>query len=348
MPNYTTINKSTLHFNTKLYTGNGSNGHAITGVGFQPDWVWLKNRSGATSHVLVDAIRGNNKVLSSNNSGAETTTNANKDFRSFDSDGFTVDTNENFGSTNTNGANIASWNWKANGTGSANTSGSINSTVSVNTTAGFSVVKWTGDNNSTGTIGHGLGVAPSFYVVKRLDSTDNWYGYWKPLGNTKVMYLDLTNAASGASSNYWNNTDPTTTVFSFGAAFQSTGNYVAYCFAEKNSYLKIGKYKGNGNANGAFVYTGFKPAWFMIKSTGSGNEWYVWDNKRDIDNPGFQTLYASSNIAEFYSSYGDFLSNGFKARSVSGGINSSGQEYIYMAIAENPIVGTNNIPATAR
>jgi len=343
------INKPSLHFNTKLYTGNGSNGHAITGVGFQPDWVWLKNRSGATSHVLVDAIRGNNKVLSSNNSGAETTTNANKDFRSFDSDGFTVDTNENFGSTNTNGANIASWNWKANGTGSANTSGSINSTVSVNTTAGFSVVKWTGDNNSTGTIGHGLGVAPSFYVVKRLDSGDNWYGYWKPLGNTKVMYWDLTNAASGASSNYWNNTDPTTTVFSFGAAFQSTGNYVAYCFAEKKGYLKVGSYPGTGNANGPFIYTGFKPAWLMVKGYAGSDDWIMMDNKRSGFNSENEYLDTNNATAESDGSGNiDFLSNGFKLKSSFSSLNHSSGQYIYMAIAENPIVGTNNIPATAR
>jgi len=347
------INKPNLHFNTKLYTGNAGT-QSITGVGFQPDLTWIKRRNTTGGNMWTDAVRGVTKTIISNETSAEQTF-ANG-LTAFGTDGFTVGSEGGFNSANT----IASWNWKAGGSGSANTDGDINSTVSANTAAGFSIVKWTGNGtNSDQEIGTGLSEELKFVISKPLDAgggTSQWLIYAN--GTTDAQnhcFLFTTGSKTTNATGGTPNKGTTAGRLLLKAGSSSNANlntnalnYIAYCFAEKKGYSKFGTYTGNGNSDGAFVYTGFKPAWFMIKSTGSGNEWYVWDNKRDIDNPGFQTLYASSNIAEFYSSYGDFLSNGFKARSVSGGINSSGQEYIYMAIAENPIVGTNNIPATAR
>ena len=345
---YTTINKSTDHFNTKLYTGNGSNGHAITGVGFQPDWVWLKNRSGATAHVLVDVLRGQNKVLNSNNSGAETTTNANKDFRSFDSDGFTVDTNENFGSTNTNGANIASWCWKANGTGSANTDGSVNSTVSVNTTAGFSICSFTQASSGPITIGHGLGVAPDMIIGKSRGNTSNWQIFHKSLGTGKFIQLNST-AAEQTVANFWGTVN--TSIFTIGSnQIEANQPSVYYCFVEKKGYSKFSQYIGNENTNGTFVYTGFKPAWVMIKRTNSGNHWTIYDNKRLGYNNDNKVLYANESASEEELEI-DLLSNGFKCRNTDNKVNGSGNPYIFMAFAEEPFVanvGANGVPATAR
>jgi len=346
---YTTINKSGDYFNTKLYTGNGSNGHAITGVGFQPDWVWLKNRSAGTAHVVVDAVRGNNKVLSSNTNGAEATTNANKDFRSFDSDGFTVDTNENYGSTNSNGANIAAWNWKA-GTTSGITQGSATitpSSYSINSTSCFSIIKWTG-TNANATIPHGLGVAPKMIIIRRLDSTSDWVVYHSSIGNTKRIVLNSSAVQSGASSGWFNNTSPTANVFSVGTdggSNGSTDNYIAYCFAEKTGYSKIGDYTGNGNADGTFIYCGFKPAWVMIKPTTVAQNWQIHDTKRDGYNPNNDNLSSNNSNSEADNKFIDIVSNGFKLRR-SDVLNESGDPYIYIAFAEQPLIGDN--PATAR
>nr|BAR20450.1 hypothetical protein [uncultured Mediterranean phage uvMED] len=348
---YTTIDKPTDYFNTVLYTGNGSNGHAITGVGFQPDWVWLKNRSAGTSHVLVDAVRGNNKVLSSNNSGAETTTNANKDFRSFDSDGFTVDTNENFGSTNTNGANIVAWNWKANGSASSNSNGSITSSVSANTTAGFSIVSYTGNETAGDTVGHGLGSVPAMFIVKKTSSgsAQNWFCYHASLGAGYEILLNSSNASDTTSQ--WNSTAPTSSLFTLGnSSFTnaSGATYIAYCFAEKKGYSKFGSYTGNGNADGTFVYTGFKPAFLIIKKTSAAGSWYMYDNKRaGGSNVNDDAVLADTNDAEFSSNI-DFLSNGVKIRTSGSGENLSGGSFIYMCFAESPFTTSTGIPTTAR
>ena len=339
---YTTINKSTDHFFTKLWTGTNA-GETISGIPFQPDFNWTKQRTGTQDHVLVDAVRGVEKTLFSNATDSEYT--LTDGITAWTSDGFTHGTNNIYCEA---GNTFASWSWKANGSGSANTEGSINSTVSANTTSGFSVVTWTGDNSATGTIGHGLGVAPSVIMVKRLDSADNWYCYWKPIGNTKVMYLDLNNGESGASSNYWNNSDPTTTVFSFGAAFQSTGNYVAYCFAEKTGYCRVGSYIGNGNADAPFIYCGFKPEILLGKRTdGSGQNWFLIDTTRQEYNNRGNVLYPETTTAEGTTYYIDMLSNGWKWNVAGSGENGSGNTYIFMAIGQT-LVGTNDTPATAR
>ena len=343
------INKPSEYFNTKLYTGNGST-NAITGVNFQPDLVWIKSRSVIRDHVLTDSVRGIASQIHSNTTDAEST--YTNDVTSFDSDGFTVSTDSD---VNGNTYTYASWNWLgANGTAS-NTDGSITSTVSANTTSGFSIVSYTG-NSTDSTIGHGLGQKPDFIMVKERDSSSyDWVCYHSALGAGYAIALNLTDAAYGATG--WNNsTEPTSTVFSVDSAANSVNKsgsgFIAYCFAEKKGFSKFGSYTGNGNADGAFIYTGFKPAFIMIKKTSGTASWYINDNKRSSSG-GF-------NVSDEYlrpdlsngtgtdQNGGDFLSNGFKLRNSDTDYNASSATYIYMAFAEQPLVGTNNIPATAR
>tara|TARA_S200002703_G_scaffold133007_1_gene121032 strand:+ start:1609 stop:2643 length:1035 start_codon:yes stop_codon:yes gene_type:complete len=340
------INKPSLHFNTKLYTGNGST-QSITGVGFQPDWVWIKNRDTTGWHFWTDAVRGAGKAIYSNRTDAEFTDTDNSDINSFLTDGFSVGNN---GDVNGNGNNIVAWNWKANGQGSSNTDGSINTTyTSVNTTAGFSISKYTG-TGATATIGHGLGVAPKMIIIKQTNTTRNWVVGHNGMGWTKYLYLDSTNAQG--TGNFFNDTAPTNSVFSVvndGGVNSSGGTYIAYCFAEKKGYSKFGSFEGNENANGVFVYTGFKPAFVLAKNTAISDWWSMFDNKRlgfnSSDSP--RLLFPNTNSAESTSKMLDFTSNGFKIRSSNTGINGNGNTVIYMAFAENPIVGTNNVAATA-
>ncbi len=349
---YTTINKSSDYFNTKLYTGNGSTNTAQTGVGFQPDWTWIKERSSSSSHNLTDAVRGANNSLSSNlTSGNSVET---QSLISFDSDGFTVGSG---GGVNENSQTYVAWNWKANGQGSSNTDGSINTTyTSANTTSGFSISTYTG-TGSAGTIGHGLGVAPAMIIVKRLTgSAEAWTVYHQNLDATapqdKYLHLNTTDAVMD-SAGMWNDTAPTTSVFSVGSTGVTNGSggtFVAYCFAEKQGYSKFGTYTGNGNADGAFVYTGFKPAFILIRSVSTTN-WNMFDNKRSAFNVADETLWSNTTGTEssIGTSYGiDILSNGFKAKTVSSQVNNNNTVHIFMAFAEAPLVGSNNVPATAR
>ena len=339
------INKPGLHFNTKLYTGNGSAGNAQTGVGFQPDWTWIKNRATTNSHSLFDVVRGVTKNLVTNSAAAEST-NSNG-LTAFGTDGFTVGSD---GDVNGNGNNMVAWNWKAgNSAGSSNSNGSVTSTVSANTTAGFSICKFNYPNSGNFTVGHGLGVAPDVVIVKGLAGTTNWQVYTSALGNTYNTQLNYS-AASSTAANWWGSTSPTSTVFTVGADLVESGNMagIAYCFASKKGFSKFDKYTGNGNANGAFVYTGFKPAWVMVKGTHNGTNWHMFDNKRSTFNVVTKEVYADANSAEATATRMDFSSNGFKLRSSSGSENGSGSTYLYFAFAENPIVGTNNIPAVAR
>ena len=345
---YSTIPKPSVYFNTKLYTGNGGT-QSITGVGFQPDMVWTKSRGNANNHNIFDAIRGATKRVFPNSNSAETTTS--NTLTAFDSDGFSLGSQDN---VNASGITMASWNWKANGTGSANTNGTINSTVSVNTTAGFSIVKYTANQTAGATIGHGLGVAPKMIILKGLEVTENWIVYHGDLGNGKYLQLNE-NTASTTASNIWNDTSPTSSVFSIGNSGKvnnGTDDYIAYCFAEKKGYSKFGSYTGNGNADGTFVYTGFKPAFVMIKVTSRSDQyWQIKDVKRDTYNQMSKNLYPNVSDAEGSTNPQDFLSNGFKTRTNLNGTNGSGETYIYMAFAEEPLVansGTDGVPATAR
>jgi hypothetical protein len=330
--------------NAVLYTGNGSS-QTITGVGFQPDWVWIKQRSGTANHNLYDVLRivsGDYKRLYSNLTIAEESSTylGNTNLSAFTSDGFSLGAGTD---TNANTSTYVGWNWKANGAGVSNTAGSITSTVSANTTSGFSVVTYTGNGSSGATIGHGLGVAPSMFIVKSRGTTDSWGVYHASLGNTKGLYLETTGAAV-TSSAFWNNTSPTSTVFSVSNNSinnASSTNYVAYCFAPISGFSAFGSYTGNGSADGPFVYLGFRPRFVMVKRTdSSGNNWTILDTSRDTYNAAGLYLYPNLSAAEddYRASTGpvDILSNGFKQRSALSNVNASGATYIYACFAENP------------
>ena len=341
------INKPGLHFNTKLFTGNGANDNAQTGVGFQPDWTWIKARSQAYDHMIFDRVRQGAAaqpfdIRSNNNSGQSTDTSG---VKSFDSDGFTLN---NGGYVNGNSVTFASWNWKANGAGSANTDGTINTTsTSVNTTAGFSISTYTG-TGANASFGHGLGVKPAMFIIKRLSAVEDWAVYHKSM--TASHYLNLNQNIAKDTNNRWNG-EPTASLINLqnhDAVNGSGSTYVCYAFAEKKGYSKFGSYTGNGNADGPFIYLGFKPAFVIIKQTNTTNNWYMWDNKTSPFN--VTNAYLRPDTAGAAGSYDwlDFVSNGIKIRNTSSGASTSGGTYIYMAFAESALVGTNNIPGVAR
>jgi len=341
---YTTIKKSTDYFNTKLYTGNNST-NAITGVGFQPDWTWIKSTDGTYNNQTFDSVRGATKSLVTNEAAAEITISG---LTAFGTDGFTLGSDAQCNS----GGPFVSWNWLgANGT-SANTDGSISSTVSANTTSGFSIVSYTG-TGANATVGHGLGVAPKMIIIRRLNVIASWRIFHQAIGNTKNLRLNSTGAEQ-TSSTMWNNTSPTSTTFSLGSYDEVNGSsapHIAYCFAEKTGYSKFGSYVGNGQADGTFVYTGFKPAFVMIKASSATENWQMYDNKRLGYNVDNNMLRANLDSAQQTDDDIDILSNGFKLRRNSGAFNTSGSTYIFMAFAEEPLVansGTNGVPATAR
>ena len=350
---YTTINKSTSYFNTKLYTGDGGTNNAQTGVGFKPDWLWLKRRDGSANHFAADIVRGTYadgyKLIVPNDTDAQA------DYtyvKSLDSDGFTL------GSTNTNvnGNNetYVGWSWLAGGSqGSSNTDGSTNTLyTSVNTTAGFSISTYTG-TGSAATIGHGLGVAPKMIIVKRISSTDSWTVGHDSMGWGKYLRLDTT-AAEASNTSTWNNTAPTSTVFSVNHDDTNANGvtFVVYCFADKIGYSKFGSYIGNSSTDGTFVYTGFKPSFVIYKGrsgTGATDNWEMVDNKRSPSNGVENVLYPNLANAEGtgVTTRMDLLSNGFKMRTSGGDYNNSSANYIYMAFGQT-LVGSNNIPCNAR
>ena len=331
-----TIVDGSEHFNTVLYTGTGST-RGVTGVGFgsAPDFVWTKQRSGsARAHRLNDIVRGANKQLYSNLTNAEGT--ATDELTSFDSDGFSLGPDNG---VNNSGDTYVAWNWKAGGTAVSNTDGSITSSVSANTTAGFSIVSYTG-TGANATVGHGLSTAPSFVIVKGRNETRQWI-----IGSDALTdwtkYLLFTTASEGTASDVWNSTAPTSSVFSVGTNINSNKlnvDYIAYCFANTDGYLKAGSYTGNGSSDGTFVYTGFRPAWIMIKRTDSTADWYLYDAKRNAYNLVNGILQPNESDVEAASSNNsmDFTSNGFKLRGSGATINGSGGTFIYLAFAESP------------
>jgi len=344
---YTTINKSTDYFNTKLYTGNGSTQN-ITGVGHQVDWTWIKHRTDTEGHALFDVLRGaldrvqtNSTNASSSQAGTVT---------AFGSDGFSLGNNAE---VNANNGSYVSWNWKANGAGSANTDGSINTTAtSANTTSGFSISTYTG-TGANASIGTGLGAIPHMAIFKRTDTSGfNWFVYHRSLGAGKFIILDTTGAEQSSTS-IWQNTTPTSSVITLGGdggVNASGGTYIAYCFAEKKGFSKFGSYSSNNNVDGNFIYTGFSPAFVYIKQTNaSGESSKMYDNKRLGYNVVANWLEADDNQAEGTGSNQiDILSNGFKLRATNTAINASGGSYIYMAFAEAPLVSSNGVPTPAR
>ena len=342
-----TIKKPNLHFNTLLYTGNDSSDRDITGVGFQPDFLWIKNRSQADWHMLQDAVRGANKVLHSNSTGVESTDNVNGHVNSFLADGFNVDAGAQ-GNVNENGENYVAWNWNAGGSTVTNNDGSVASQVRANTSAGFSIVTYTGDNASA-TVGHGLGVAPKVVMVKRRNGTGDWIIGHDGLASNAFAnnkFLKFSTNSTFTNSLVWGS-QPTSTVVQIVTGSGATNlngssdTYVMYCFSEVAGYSKFGSYTGNGNADGTFVFTGFRPALIISKKSSGSDSWQLWDNKRDPDNLMHHRLFGNENSTESTSvnsasSQLDFYSNGFKWRGSSNDTNGNGDTYIYLAFAESP------------
>jgi len=326
------------HFNTVIYTGNNST-NAITGVGFQPDLNWIKCRSTGYNNVLNDVLRGTGDLFSDT-----TAVEADYESVSLQSDGFTLSGTSR---VNANTDTFVAWNWKANGSGASNTSGSITSTVSANADAGFSIVGYTGDGGTSGpTVGHGLSKAPEMVIIKsRTESDRNWVVYHESIGNTYNLWLNLTGAKNTDGSLFWNSTSPTPTVFtsSYGQINTSGQDYIAYCFHSVDGYSKVGSYSGNANADGPFIYTGFRPAYVLIKAsnlTGQGSP--IFDNARDTYNPTVKRLQSNSSTTELTTDANiDMLSNGFKAVNTDGSHNSSVGTYIYIAFAEQPFKHSN-------
>ena len=342
-----TITDPGEYFNAVAYTGDGtaigSGGNSITGVGFQPDFTWIKNRDDTNKHQIYDILRGTQKVIHSNQTLAEST--ESEGLNSFDSDGFTVGSN---GGENTNTDNYISWNWKAGGAGVPNTDGSISSTVSVNDDAGFSIVSWTLGSTDNQTVGHGLSAAPEFMFLKNRDTAGGWTTYHKD--NTSAPETDYLRLHSdGATVDdvvAWNDTAPTNSVFTIGDVSwfgSASDEMIMYCFRSIPGYSAFGSYTGNGSADGPFIYTGFRPAFVMIKETTSTGNWQILDTTRSPYNViNNDSLWANLSSAESgASAYFDVLSNGFKIRDTDSDKNSNGQTYIYMAFAENPFGGSN-------
>ncbi len=349
---YTTIDDPSVYFQTKLYTGTGSS-QAYTNDGnsnLQPDWLWIKIRSSADSHHLFDSTRGVTKRLHTDSSSAEVTISDGSNLTAFGSNGFTLGGN---GGVNGSSSTYVAWQWKANGgTTSSNSDGGITSTVQANTTAGFSIVTYTGTGSAT-TVGHGLGATPKLVIVKERANTNSWLVQSNLFSSSNfVTFLNRSDTGGENDSTTFNGTFPTSSVFSVGThtgTNRSSGTYVAYCFANIKGYSKIGSYTGNGaSSDGPFVYTGFKPAFFLIKSIGAARNWHILDNKRNTVNPVNLYLNPNNTDADGTFEFGDFLSNGFKITNLGNTFNTSGETYIYMAFAEHPFVSSKGVPTTAR
>ncbi len=339
----------TAHFDTALYTGNGST-QTISSLNFQPDFVWIKNRTDAsTSHGLFNSVMGAGVSLKSNDTVSERPVSgspgATDDMYAFTSSGFSVGT-DNYINVNTNTKNYASWNWKAGGTASTNEEGSLDSSVSANTTAGFSVLTYTGNETAGATVGHGLSQAPELVINKVRGASSQWYVNATAVSDTsnKVLMLNDTGALDSGTL-YFNDTDPTSTLITLGSysLLNSTGSNLIYCWHSVEGYSKIGKYTGNGSTDGTFVYTGFRPAFVMIKryDSSSGANWILLDSKRDTFNIAEDSIYANHSIAEEDVGRLDFVSNGFKLRQNGTTVNTSSGTYIYLAIAESPFKTSN-------
>jgi hypothetical protein len=339
------IKQGASYMAATTYTGNGATqsiSNAVNGVGFQPDLVWMKARSAANSHYLSNSVMGVGFGLISDSTAAQATVAAGKDLTSFDATGFSLGPEQTFGSSNTSGTSIVAWQWKANGAAVSNTAGSITSQVSAGVSQGFSVVTWTGTTASSATIGHGLGVAPSMVIVKnRSRASTLWCVYTPTTGNTKA--LNLNDTSTGITDiGFWNNTNPTSTVFTTGNGYAYyvggiADNYVAYCFSEVAGYSAFGSYTGNGSADGPFVFLGFRPRFVMVKRTDTTGNWEMHDTSRATYNADAPRLWANLSSAEDATEARiDELSNGFKLRSGAGDINVSGGTYIFAAFAEAP------------
>ena len=347
---YTNIDDPSAHFQAFTYSGTSNTAASYTFTGnsnMKPDLVWLKQRGYSDSHYLFDSSRGVEKAIYSNLTNAEAFHNSS--LTSFDTNGFSVGLS-NVGS---GGGTYATWNFKANGgTTSSNTEGNVTNTLQVNQDAGFSISKFTSILSGNTTIGHGLGVTPDVFIVKIASGTGGWWMNHKGLTNQSDRYVGL--HSTQAETTFSWGAAPTSTLITAAPAFIGNGitTVICYAFAEKQGYSKFGSYVGNGNADGPFVYTGFKPAFVMIKPNVAGRNWQIIDNTRDPHNAMDRWLQPNLSASEFDGStasvYMDFLSNGFKLRTDNVSWNQSGQTIIYMAFAENPFVTSTGIPTTAR
>ena len=356
---YTTINKGSSYFNTVLYTGN-STSQSIT-VGFQPDFLWFKNRNSTEPHAVFDSVRPFQSALRPNSTIAEYSNSDTDDLSAITSTGFSL--NGDGGTLNFSGNTYVCWNWLAANSTTSNTSGTISSVVSVNTTSGFSIVSWTGDGSSSSTVGHGLGVKPGMIILKSRSFAATSYAWMVYQGsgamnNNQNSVLNSTLAADGTSVTTQGQIYPpsvTSSVFGFAsgsggvaAVNGSSATNIAYCFSAIKGFSKFGSYTGNGNDNGTFTYTGFKPAFIMLKRTDVADSWFIMDTKTGLYNSSYPILQANLPAAEFSTNRIDLLSNGFKQRYNWDAFNASGGTYIYMAFAENPFVTSGGIPVTAR
>jgi len=343
---YTTIDKPSDYFNTILWTGNDTDNRIISGVGFSPNWSWIKARNNADAHYLIDTVRGSTKVIFSDSTSSEQTRVS--AVKAFYQEGYILGQEAQ---VNRNGGTFVSWNWKA-GTSFTNDAsstgvGSIDSAGSVSTDAGFSIVAWNGND---GTIAHGLGVKPAMIIIKSRQTSNNWVVFHKGLGtmsaaSNSILILNGTAAKDDPGAGF---AEPTTSVFTIKGGAAANDNNIGYLFAEKQGYSKFGSYTGNNNANGPFVNLGFKPARVMVKKYSATNHWIIWDNKRGTRGGNIidKKLYANLNNAENGNDDVSFLSNGFKLHTNTGDWNEA-ESYVYMAFAENPFTTSTGIPATA-
>jgi hypothetical protein len=343
---YTTIDNPELYFQTKIYTGDGST-PSITLDGdtdMQPDLVWIKNRDQTDSHCLFDAVRGATKLLSSDNYNAETTDA--DTLTSFDSDGFALGADVK---VNTNTEAYVAWCWKANGTGSANIEGNTDTTISANTTAGFSIIDGCDDLNDDDTFGHGLNSAPDMVFLKRRDDISGWRVFYTGITDGSTLFLNSSAAVGDDSATVGPVSSTLITVEGSGTGgYEGDNENVAYAWHSVQGFSKFGSYTGNGDANGTFVYTGFRPAMIIVKVTDTVGDWRIFDTTRDTYNVADAIIYPSVTNAEGTETFADFLSNGFKTRSSSAAYNGDGNAYIYMAFAESPFVTSGGVPCTAR
>ena len=351
MAAYTTIDDAGSYFNTVLYSGTGAE-HAITGVGFSADFTWNKNRNNAENHNLWDTVRTAGEGLQSNTDIAEFTTA--QGLKSWQSDGFTMGTN---GSVNGATATCVAWNWKAGTTSGITTDGSTTitpSAYSFSAAAGFSILKYTGNGVAGGIIAHGLGVTPTFILIKRTDGSNDWAVYHQGMDATapEDYYMKLnTNAARGDNNSFWNDTAPDSVNFTVGDSGDTNGSssvYVAYCFTNIQGYSKFGAYVGNGDADGPMIFTGFQPGWVLIKKTSGTADYQLVDNKRLGYNSANYELYPNTPAVQGPGLYIDILSNGFKIIHTSSNVNTDGGDYVYAAFAQNPLVNSEGVPGTSR
>jgi len=328
---YTTIDDPEAYFQVKLYTGTGSElVNTLDGdTDMQPDLVWVKERSDTAYHILIDAVRGVTKQLYPNSTDDEET--VAEGLKSFNTDGFTLGTDADW---NTSSETYVAWCWKE------------------SATAGFDITTWTG-NATNRTISHNLSVAPRMLIIKNTSTTDNWFVYHEGMGNNTYMHLETTNAGLSPSTNQFQATTPTSSVFSIGTADgvnKNTSTIICYTFAPVQGFSKAGTYEGNGNADGPFLWCGFRPAWVMMKAVDRADDWFILDNKRETYNPRTTRLQPNKTNAEdsVASLATDFVSNGFKLRGATAQYNTADETYVYMAFAEAPFVNSNGVPCNAR